>query len=124
MSNLDKIDVGSKIFKDLVFDVMIKNAITYVVAFFKLTPAGWVAGLLAKIVFYYTDKAFPYLVKYIKVADIKFENEIHQRSYEKAAYKLKVIAIEKGIDSKEFNDERKIAHDKQAALVIFNIQYS
>lgn len=124
MSNLDKIDVGSKIFKDLVFDVMIKNAIAYVIAFFKLTPAGWAAGLLAKIVFYYTDKAFPYLVKYIKVADIKFENEIHQRSYEKAAYKLKVIAIEKGIDSKEFNDERKIAHDKQAALVIFNIQYN
>lgn len=124
MSNLDKIDVGTKIFKDLVFDVMIKNAIAYVMAFLKLSPAGWVAGLLTKIIFYYTDKAFPYLVKYIKVKDIKFENEIHQRSYEKAAYKLKVIAIEKGIDSKEFNDERKIAHDKQAALVIFNIQYS
>ena len=124
MSNLEKIDIGSKVFKDLVLDVMIKKGVAFLLTFFKISPAGWVATLISKIVFHYTDKAFPYLVKFIKVRDIKFENAIHQRSYEIASYKLRIIAHEKGENSEEFKNARKVEHEKQAALVIFNIQYS
>lgn len=124
MSNLEKIDIGNKVFKDLVLDVMIKKWIAFLLTFLKISPTGWIASLIAKIVFHYVDKGFPYLVKYIKVKDIKFENAIHQRSYEIAAYKLRVIAHEKGEDSEEFKAARKVEHEKQAALVVFNIQYN
>lgn len=124
LGNLDSIDLASRITKDLLIDVVVKKGIAYLCLSIKLTPAGWVADLISKVVFYFVDKYYPFLIKFIKVTDLKFENEIHQKSYERASLKLKIIASRSGINSDEFKNERKIEHDKQSDLVIFNIQYS
>lgn len=123
-SSLDNIDVASEVFKSLVWDVAIRNVTTQFLLFFAISPTGVLASALTKITIYYAEKAYPYIKKWIKVGTVVLSNEVHQRSYEKAAYKLKVIAIESGINSDEFKKEREVEHEKQSQLVIFNIQYS
>lgn len=123
-SSLEIVDVASEVFKSLVWDVAVKNIIAKSFIFFAISPTGFAANAITKIVIHYAEKAYPYFKKWVKVGSIVLDNEVHQRSYEKASYKLKVIAIESGINSDAFKKERDIEHEKQSKLVIFNIQYS
>lgn len=121
---LDIIDIVSDYaFKSLVWDIFFKNLAVKFVMFFGMTPNGAAAIALTKIVLYFTEKAYVVFKKTVKVGTIVLANDVHQKSYERASLKLKIIAREKGIESDEFKNQRKIEHDKQADLVIFNIQY-
>jgi hypothetical protein len=111
----------SPVFKSLVWDVMIKSAIGKMVALFALSPTGIVATILSGVVLKIADQLYPVFEKTVKVGEIKLSNEIHQKIYDIANYKLKIIAIEKGINSDEFKKQRDIEHNKLLNAVTFNI---
>lgn len=115
------IDSVSPIFKSLVWDVMIKSAVGKAIALLALSPTGFVANIVATLLIKFSDWLYPIFEKAIKVGEIKLSNEIHQRAYEKAQYKLKVIAIEKGIDSDEFKKQRDIEHNKLVDAIVYSI---
>lgn len=121
---LENIDISSEIFKSLVWDIYIKKLITKILLSFGLSVTGIPASIISKIIVYYAEKAYPIFKNVFKVGSIILTNEFNQKSYERAALKLKLIALRSGINSDEFKNERKIEHDKQSKLVIFNIKYS
>ena len=122
-SILDDVDVADGIFKSLVWDVLVKSIIARLIIALSISPQGFLALTLSKIVTSLAEKIYPTVIRLVKISSIKFKDEIDQRAYEKAALLLSVVAIEKGINSDEFKKQRDIEHSKQAELVIFNIQY-
>lgn len=121
---LENVDIASEAFKSLVWDIYIRKLIVKIIAFFGLGATSLPAVILTKIAIHYAEKAYPIFKKAFKVGSIVLTNEIHQKAYERASLKLKIIAMRSGINSDEFKNERQIEHDKQSKLVIFNIQYA
>ena len=60
------------------------------------------------------------MVKMVKIETIQIQDEIHQKSFERAQLKLKIIAKEKGIDSQEFKDAREKEKQALRKLILFN----
>lgn len=115
-------DSISPIFKSLVWDAMIKSAVGKTIALLSLSPTGFFAIIISQALISFTNWwLYPIFEKTIKVGDIKLSNEIHQRAYEKASYKLKIIAIENGVNSNEFKKQREIEHNKLVDALIFSI---
>lgn len=123
-SSLDIIDITSEAFKSLVWDVGVKKLSFVILGFLSISPTGFLGVALTKVIIHCAEKVYPYFKKWVKVGSIVLENEIHQKAYERASLKLKLVAMRNGIDSDEFKKERDIEHDIQSKLVIFNIQYS
>lgn len=114
-------DYVSPIFKSLVWDIIIKEAVAKAIALLALSPNGIVAVVVSHLLIMSTNWLYTFFEKVVKVGEIKLNNDIHQREYEKASTKLKIIAISKGINSDEFKDQRKIEHDKLFDAVIYRI---
>lgn len=99
---------------------MVRNMCTDVLLFFSLSPTGFLGVLVTKIITHYMDKAFPYVIKFININSIKFENAIHQHAFETSQYRLKIIGMESGVDSEKFKKERELEKNKLYDLLIFN----
>lgn len=115
------VDPLSTIFKSLVWDVAIKKYSFELLASLAISPTGFLGIVITKAIIHLTEKLYPIFTKMIKVGEVKLSNEVHQRIYEKAQYKLKVIAIEKGIDSDEFKKQRDIEHDKLVNAIVYSV---
>lgn len=96
-----------QIFKDLVWSPAIKAgelALESAVPFFALPVINIVErGVIDQL----SGWVFEQVVLLIDVTVIKLANIEHQEAYDKASLELKVIAVDKGINSDEF----KIARD-------------
>lgn len=110
----------SDLFKSFVWDVMIKAAIADAMVALSLSPTGFLGVLLTKLIIYGTNKLYPYIVRFVKIQSIILQDEIHQKGFEKAQLKLKLVALKNGIDSQEFKDARKIEQDTLYKLIKFN----
>ena len=110
----------SDLFKTFVWDVMIKAAMADAMVALALSPTGWLAVTLTKLVIYATNKLYPYFVRFVKIQSIILQDEIHQKGFEHAQLKLKLIALKNGIDSQEFKDARKTEQDALLKLIKWN----
>jgi hypothetical protein len=108
------------LFKSYVWDVMIKVAIADAMVSLSISPQGWLAMMITKIIIYGTNKLYPYIVRFIKIEKVILQDEIHQKEFEKIQLKLKIIATNKGIDSQEFKDAHKKEQDDLIKLIKFN----
>jgi hypothetical protein len=105
--------------KSLFWDLMVKKAIADAIAFLAIPASGPIAFIVTKIIVKFTDKLYFYFSQEIKIGALKLENELHQKAFERAQIKLKLIALEKGIESDEFKNQRKIEVEKLADLIRF-----
>lgn len=111
------IDLTSLI-KDWLLNYLVKDATAAVLAFFALSPTGMAGIVVAKIVSHVAAKIYPWFIKRVKVGSIILSNDLHQKLFENAQVKLKVIAMEKGIDSKEFQD----AHENERTKFFTSVE--
>lgn len=123
LSGVEKIDIAAKYFKSFVADNYLDEGIKLLLISLKVTPGGFLASIVTKIIMMVVDRLYPIMIKFIKVQDIKLENKVHQAAWEKVQYKLKVLAIEGGIDSPAFEEARKKEHEKFSKAVKLNIAY-
>lgn len=98
-------DLGD-LFKDLVWDLLVKAALSKLFAAIPWLGwgpvgilVGWIVGMLA-------DYLYDAVKMTIDLQVIAFKNEQHRREYDKAGVTLKLIARDKGIDSPEFKAAR------------------
>lgn len=93
-------------FKELVWDMMINDAIKKMVAANPALSFGPVLIVLTVIVKYFAIYFYQVLKIYVKTELIVFTNAEMQKEFGVKAVTLKTVAIDKGIDSPEFKEAR------------------
>lgn len=76
--------------------------------------------IIRAIAAYLYDKSDDYFKTRADIATIRLLNADHQRAYEDASLKLKVIAVESGVDSPEFQKAREDALTALSAFTRVN----
>lgn len=111
------LSIAEKIFKDVVWDSLFTLGTTalYTEVPF-LAPFSVPINWMLKI---FTDKFYNGLVLFIDVQAISLVNQAHKIAYDKASITLKVIAHDKGIESKEYLDAKENAIKALAKFVSF-----
>ena len=109
----------SKFLKDVVFAAVIKLATQMLISalpWLGWGPMGWITGLVVSIVgnviYDAMDEAF-------RLQMIQFKNDKFQREWDSASVKLKIVAMNHGVDSPEFKEERKKNVEALTKLVSF-----
>lgn len=110
----------SDLFKSMVWDILLKKAISKMMVSLVISPTGFLGVLLTKIIIAIADRLYPIIIEFVKIESIILTDEVHQKGFERAQLKLKVIALEKGINSQEFKDARKKEQDALLKLIKFN----
>ncbi len=105
--------------KDVVWVALVKLATAKLISalpFLGWGPIGWITGLVVGMVgaavYDAMDEAF-------RLQMIQFKNEKFQREYDTASVKLKIVALNHGIDSPQFREERKKNVEALSKLVSF-----
>lgn len=108
------------LFKDLVYDNLVKAAIERL--FLAAPFLAW--GPFGVIVTHYLTKFANLLYEVTKtfviVESIPIKNEALRKEYDRASVKLKIIAGEKGINSTEFKEARNA--DKENLLKLVTVR--
>lgn len=110
----------SLIFKSMVWDLLIKQAIADALAWLPLSISGPFGIVIGKAIGWLGDKLFTYFITVVKIEDISLMNSIHDKMYKNAQLKLKIIAKESGVDSQEFKNENAKMQDALWDFVRFN----
>lgn len=110
----------SVVFKSMVWDVLLKKAISQMMVSLVISPTGFLGVLLTKVIIYVANKLYPIIVEFIKIESVVIKDEIHQKQYEHAQLKLKLIARKSGINSQEFKDAHEIEKNALYKLIKFN----
>lgn len=114
------IDLGA-LFKTIVWDSMVRSAVTKLLAALILTPTGIVGEFVTWVALKATDWVFNNLViPFVKVETIKLKNEIHQKQFDDASASLAIVAKDKGINSPEFAAQHSKEQNAFYNLVHFN----
>ena len=114
-----EIDISS-IFKSMVWDVLLKRGIDILITSLSISPQGFLAMLITKVIIIVANKLYPIIVQMVRIESVILTDEVHQKSFERAQLKLKIIAKEKGIDSQEFKDAREKEKESLYKLIKFN----
>ena len=101
-------DKALDVFKDLIFDQMVKSAISYIIGLEPLLAWVPVSFLIGKVVTYVAGIIYEEMKDAINFQVILLNNRSHHEGYINALSILKRIANEKGIDSEEFKTQREI----------------
>ena len=109
-------DIGD-IFKDLVWNALVKLAISKL---FAAVPwlgwgpigviVGWIAGMLA-------EQLYDAMRMAVDLQLIAFKNDKLRKAFDGASVTLKIIAKDKGITSPEFQEARKAHREVLATFV-------
>lgn len=110
------VDLGN-LFKDLVFDNLVKAGVNRVLSRIPKLIAVPIfgpilGGLISLVITKVADILFEMLDEYVDFKQIAFKDKQLEKTYNTAATKLKILAHEKGIDSPEFKEQRNV--DKNA----------
>jgi len=115
-SAFKNLTIAEKIFKDLIWDTGIlagELAIEGAVPFLALPV---ISTLERTIIHELSDWLFNQFVLLVDVAAIHLVNAEHQRAFDSASVKMKVIALDQGLNSPEY---RKARTDATATLSKF-----
>jgi hypothetical protein len=114
------LDFAEKLFKELVWDNLIKIGLLALFAdapVFAIWPLRQIVTTLVSVL---SEKLFSALKTVTDVTAIPLINSQHQRAFDAASVKLKIIAHDKGIDSDEFKKAREDAKVALAQFVRFS----
>lgn len=110
------------LFKTLVWDVLVREAINQLTKASILSPIlswGPLNFIFTWVVLKLTDKLYVMVRMFIDVTKIRLKNAAAENAYNLASSSLKVIGINYGEDSEEFEDARLNHQDKLSKLVRF-----
>jgi len=110
----------SDIFKQLVWDALVKAALQQLFLAVPLLGWGPIGYVVSWIAVYFTDKLYAVIKLVVDLEVIVLRNEIHKKEFAGAAVRLKLIAKAKGVDSEEF----KKARDEQKEALSRFIQFA
>jgi hypothetical protein len=111
------LELGEGLFKDLVWDAEIEVALT---ALFSYAPyLGWppLRQIISAIIKFAANRFWKQVKLAVDIGAVTILDAQRKAAFDKASVVLKIIAIDKGIDSPEFKkakDEAKIALSKFA----------
>lgn len=100
-------DKVADLFKDLVFDHLVKAAIAQVVGLAPFLAWGPVSFIVGKVITYVASLLYEHLRLAINFQVILLNNELHHKAFVEASYSLTKLGKEKGIDSPEFKAQRE-----------------
>ena len=103
-------DIGD-VFKDLVWDAIVKAALARLFAAIPWLGWGPVGILVSWVVGHFAEKLYGAMALAIDFRLIAYRNEQHRQAFETASVTLKIIARDQGIDSEQFQKARE-AHAK------------
>lgn len=101
------IALGERIFKDLAWDMAVQGVLAYL-----FSGAPWLAPfkrIISALVTHFTDKLFEFLRLEFDVTAIGILRADHRAAYERASATLKIMAIDHGIESPQFQQAREAA---------------
>lgn len=108
------------LFKDLVWDNLVKTAITALFAYVPWLNVPVIRQAVEYILKLFAEKIYDVTKLCVDVSAIVIVNEVAQKEYARASVKLRIIAHEKGIQSEEFKKEKENAKASFAKFVQFN----
>jgi hypothetical protein len=98
-------DLGD-FFKAAVWDNIVKAALGRLFVFLPILGWGPIGFVVSWVVTHFTNQLYDLLKEAIQMEAIALRNESHRKAYERASVVLKVIALDKGINSPEFQKAR------------------
>jgi branched-subunit amino acid permease len=102
----------SSVFKKFVWDLTAKEVINSFLTSLAISTTGPISVIAFKILIPVLDKFYELFIKQVKLETIKLVNDSHQKALDTSMVKLKIVAIESGINSKEFKDAHEIEKKK------------
>lgn len=105
------------IFKQLIWDQLIAALIKRLFAEIPFLAWGPVGIIVKWLIMTLGDKIFEAVKLQIQLEAIVLRNAAHQKAFEQAATNLRIIAVDRGVDSEEFKNARE-AHKKALAAFI------
>jgi|WetSurMetagenome_2_1015567.scaffolds.fasta_scaffold559515_2 hypothetical protein len=109
MITVNLLDGIFDIFKELVWDNLVKATLTEIFVAVPLLGWGPIGFVITSLAVKYSDKLYNGINKVVDVKAIALKDEILKREYDSASIKLKIIANSYGINSSEFEVSR-VAH--------------
>lgn len=109
--------MNEDIFKSLVWDLIVRAVIDSIVSAVPfLVPFKWLIGFL---ITKFTDRFYESVKLFIDMKSIVIKNAEHLSVYNKASATLQIIAHDKGIDSREFQNAREEARVALSRFIRF-----
>lgn len=107
------------LFKSFVWDKLVELVVQRI--FFELPFLAWgPLGAITKIaIVFFSDKLYVHIKLCVDMNVISFMNREHQQAYDRAGVELKIIAMQKGIESPEFKEAREKAKHNLSKFVRF-----
>lgn len=108
---------GDDVFKELVWDVVVRAILAKV--FLAVPALGWgpFGIVISWLIDTFTDEIYRSLKHSLVLEEIRFANEEHKRVFNKSIVVLRIIAREKGSDSKEFQNAKAEAKNALSRFV-------
>ena len=109
-----------ELFKQLVWDTMVRAALAKLFAAAPFLAWGPLGPVVTYLAVYFTDKLYAIMAQTIEMEFIAFKNEAHRRTFDKSVNELQSIADGPGVDSPQFKEQREKALADLAEFVRFN----
>ncbi len=109
------------LFKDLVWDNLVKAAMTKMFVAVPFLAWGPIGGIIEHLFIKFAGKLYDVLKLELDVKSMVFKNKRLEKEFNRASVKLKIIARDKGINSEEFKKQRDLHKKQLADFVRFNI---
>lgn len=101
------VDGALDVFKDMVFDQLVKLAISHIIGLAPFLSFGPVAFVISRVVVYIANLLYGVMKDAINFQVILLNNSIHHKAFISAQIQLRQLAKEKGIESPEFKKSRE-----------------
>lgn len=113
-------DKALDVFKDMVFDQLVKAAVSYIIGLAPFLSWGPISFIVGKVVVYVAELLYVEMKDAINFQVILLNNKDHHRAFISAQIQLNLIAKTSGIDSQEF----KLSREKHKISLSKFIRYS
>lgn len=94
------------LFKDLLWDNLIEAAVLELFAAFPFLAIWPLSTIIRILIGHFSNKLYAGINLFIDVSQIHWTNDTVRKEYDHRAVALKIIAVNHGIESREFKDAR------------------
>ncbi len=115
------VDTAADLFKRLVWDRLVDLAVKKIATKVLVRLPAWLAGplgwIIGEVVTWIASEIFSVVKEFIAFEAIAFINKEHQVAFDRASVELKILAMQKGIDSIEYKEAREHAKKSLSTFV-------
>ena len=111
-------DLGD-LFKDLVFDQLIKFALSKLFAAVPVLAWGPIGWFVTYIVHKFADMLYDEMELHVKIQTVAFRNEKFEEEFRKSSIKLKLVSRDFGPGTSEFEEAKNEAKNDLSNVIRF-----